>query len=222
VNCLEFRRALGADPTHASAESLAHRAACAACEKYAQDMLLLNGLIKRALEIPVPKASAFVAPQPARQWYAMAASVLLMFGIIGAIAWFAYPRESLAREVVAHMRNELPSMTVTDRRVADNLLDGVLRAQGMRLARPMDDVSYLQSCAFRGGIVPHLVVQTERGPVTVLLLPKERIPAIQQFSDGPYRGMLVPLEHGGLAVISQDASVLETVTTKVRASIAWN
>lgn len=228
VNCLEFRRALGADPTHASPASLAHRAACATCEKYAQDMLRLNGLIKRALEVPVPTIGEFIVPQaptiktPAARWYAMAASLFLMIGLIGAVVWLGLPRETLAKEAMQHIQHELQSMRIDSNRVASNLLDGMLRAHGWHLTQNLAGVSYLQNCEFRGHSVPHLVVQTERGPVTVLVLPEEKIAAVQRFDEQPYHGMLAPLHAGGIAVIAADASALASVTATVGAAIAPN
>jgi hypothetical protein len=221
VNCLEFRRALGADPNHAGAESLAHRSACAACEKYAQEMLRLNGLIKRALEIPVPTKREIAITAPRANWYAMAASVLLVLGATIGTLWFlGYPRQSLAAAVVNHLAGEPAAMTATQSRVSAQLLDGVLRAKGLHLVKPMDAVSYLQSCEIRGHIVPHLVVQTDRGPVTVLLLTEEKIAAIQRFDEQQYHGILVPMTHGAMAVIATDASIVESVAAQVKAAVS--
>lgn len=221
MNCLEFRRAVGADPNHRSPESLAHRADCPACEKYAQEMLRLNGLIKRALEMPVRTDK--IARNAARMsWYAIAASVLLVVGF-GSMLWlFVYPQASLAADVVDHMVHEPESLTVTQARISAELLDGVLRAKGMHLAKPMSEVSYLETCQFRKDLIPHIVVQTDRGPVTVLLLAEEKVARIRQFDEQHYHGVLVPMERGAMAVMASDASVVNSVAEKVKASIAWN
>ncbi len=225
VNCLEFRRTLGADPNHTSAESLAHRAECATCEKYAQEMQRLNGLIKLALEVPVPAAHPLPIPlqiqkrvQP--RWYAMAASVLIVLtATTGALWLLGYPRESLAAAVIEHLAHEPKALTLTQARVAAQRLDGALRAKGLRLVQPMDDVSYLQSCFIRGHFVPHLVVQTDSGPVTVLLLTKEKVASIERFDDARYHGMLVPMAHGAMAVIASDASMVEAVAARVKEAV---
>jgi len=218
VNCLEFRRALGADPNHISAEAQAHRAECPTCEKYAQEMLRLNGLIKRALEVPVPLGQPLQMPvriQP--RWYAIAASILVALSVtIGALWFVGYPRESLASDVVKHMAHEPHAMTLSQARVSAELLDGALKAKGLRLSQPMDDVSYLQSCFIRGRFVPHLVVQTERGPVTVLLLTSERVEQTERFDEQQYHGVLMPASWGSVAVVATDAAVIDAVAEKAR------
>lgn len=219
MNCLEFRRALGADPNHASAESHAHRAQCPNCEQYAREMLRLNDLIKRALEVPVRTAK----PKTSRKlWYALAASVTLTV-LAGGVIWFAtFPRTSIASDALAHLAHEPDTMTVSDRRISNELLEGALRAKGMHLKRPIADVSYVKSCYVRGSFVPHLVVQTDRGPVTVILLIHDSITAAERFADEHYHGMLVPLERGSAAVMATDPAVIDTVANTIRDVIAWH
>jgi hypothetical protein len=228
VNCQELRRAIGADPNHASPESLAHRAECPACEKYAQEMLSMNGLIKRALEIPVPQKSNVVPlprndRRPRSRLFAMAASILVTFAIALSAVWFiGYPRESLASAVVGHLAHEPDALTTTDVRVSSELLDGALRAKGMHLLAPLNDISYLQSCTLRGDLVPHLVVQTDKGPVTVLLLTHETVSTPRHFEEEQYHGVLVPMTRGTMAVISSDASVVDVVANRIKNAIAWD
>lgn len=226
MNCQEFRRALGADPHHDSIEARAHRALCPACEQYAQEMLRLNGLIKRALTVPVPEHKQFAAPagdvQSNTRWYAMAASVVLAVGIALSAVWFlGFPRESLASQVVAHLAHEPYAMTTTEARVSAEVLDSALRAKGLKLTQPMNDVSYVQSCVLRGRFVPHLVVQTEQGPVTLMLLVEEHIKKTERFTEAGHLGVLVPTKKGGMAVIANDIMLAERVADRVQAAIDW-
>lgn len=227
MNCLEFRRALGADPNHASAESLAHRAECPACEKYAQEMLRLDGLIKRALEVPVPvvvqklavENPVVIRPRFKQHWFAMAASAVLAIGVVISVLFLGAPRESLANVVVAHLGHEPSAMTPTQTRVSDELLDGALRAKGLRLIHPMNNISYFGSCEIRGRFSPHIVVQTQGGPVTVILLTEEKINKSERFDENQYHGVLVPMQHGAMAVIALDASLVDAVAEKVNGTV---
>jgi len=225
MNCLEFRRACGADPQRESAELQQHRAQCPACEQYAREMLRLDGLIKRALAIPVPSNMEVTKLVPRKRSYpyrlALAASVTLMIAV-GAVWFLGFPRDTLASDVVAHIEGERESMQPTNERIAGELLVGALRAKGLRLAGAFGDISYLQSCELRGRIVPHIVVQTDRGPVTVLLLVDEPVTRAQRFEEHGYRGILMPMQKGSVAVIALDAALVDTVADRVRAAIAWN
>lgn len=219
MNCLEFRRAVGADPNYSSAEALAHRAQCPACEKYAQEMLRLDALIKRALEIPVRASSRKASASPQR-WLALAASVVLVIGF-GAAFWFlSYAPPSLADAVVAHLNHEPDAMSPSEARISAEQLNAALKTKGMHLDKPLDNVSYVQSCLIRGDFVPHLVVQTARGPVTVILLPKESVSGAQKFEEQKYRGVLIPMTRGSFAVVATDPALVDSVADVVKSTIS--
>jgi hypothetical protein len=55
--------------------------------------------------------------------------------------------------------------------------------------------------------VPHLVVQTDRGPVTILILVDESVRGSVRFDLQGYQGVLVPLpHHGTVAVLEPEGS----------------
>jgi len=230
LNCLEFRRAVGADPSRLSADTIAHRESCATCAKYAQEMLRLDGLIKKALEVPVPQTrdmtrefSTSAAPAPRRNWYAMAASVLLVVGAgIGVTLLGGKSQTAYAQEIVAHLNHEPHAMTVTEKRVSDELLRSTLAAKGLRLTESLGEVSYVQNCWVRKSFVPHVVVQTAKGPVTVIVFPSDDLAGPEQFDEGDYHGQILPLGKGSVAVIANDAALIDDVVTKVRTAIAWD
>jgi hypothetical protein len=102
----------------------------------------------------------------------------------------------------------------------------VLRDSHLRLAGGAGLVSYASSCAFRGHQVPHLVIQTESGPVTVMVLVHEREPKPVQFDEQGYRGVIVPVAgHGSLAVLTRDPNTdpktIEHIAARVLDSIVW-
>jgi hypothetical protein len=225
MNCSEFRRAFGADPRSASAESSEHRAQCPACERFAQETLRLDGLIKRALELPVPAARPIALPRSTKpaptRWYAMAASVLLAVGI-GAFWFFGVWQDTLASDVVDLLKHEPDALQSTNERVSATLLDAVLRSKGAHLSAPIDGISYSTSCQFRKRVVPHLVVQTSGGPVTVMILAEESVASAHHFDERQYHGVQVPMQKGSPVVIASDASVVDAVADRVRTSIVWN
>ena len=226
MQCSEFRQAAGADPQHLNAEVLAHRAQCHACAAYAQQMLQLDALLKRAMEVPVPEGSIqlpVATQRTAGRWMALAASVLVAV-VVGLGAWLAAPRETLAADVVAHVREEAEIMVSTDKRVDAEKLANALRRAGVRLTAGEQRVSVVRTCLFRGHIAPHLIVQTEAGPVTVLVLPNENVREAQSFHEQGYRGIIVPMAPSGpgsIAIVAgNDAAVHEAGVT-VASSVQW-
>jgi len=233
IDCAQYRRAILANPHDTDAGLAAHREGCGECAAYTERLLRFEGKLERALRVhPLDgvKGGAVTALRPrrsppARKWLALAASVLVGVGIAGAL-WLAVPRASLAAAVVAHMAGEPQAWRRTDVPVPAPELDFVLRDTHMRLLPDAGVVSYAQSCLFRGHRVPHLVVQTDMGPVTVMVLVHEPVSKPTPFDENGYRGALLPVAgHGSIAVLAKDQSgnlaAVERVASQVRAAIEW-
>jgi hypothetical protein len=232
VNCLDVRRTLGAEPGRRTPELEAHLAGCAACAKYAAEMARLEATLRRALEVPVPVPVPAAGVRPAAatrprghgpRWYALAASVAAA-AVLAAALWSFYPREALATALVGHMTHEPQSWQRTAVPVAPGALAYVLHRSGVALAPDAPLVSYANSCWFRGWFVPHLVVQTAAGPMTVMVLPHEHVAAPALVDEGGYRVMIVPAAHGAIAVLTQgpvDAGSIQDVVARIAAAVRF-
>jgi Protein of unknown function (DUF3379) len=178
--------------------------------------------------VPLPMKSpprARSAAMYRRGWWAMAASVLLAVVVAGAL-WLSVPGPSLAADVVTHMAGEPDAWRRTDVPVPSAELQGVLRDSHLHLATGAGMVSYASSCEFRGHRVPHLVIQTASGPVTVMVLVHEQAAKALRFDEGGYRGVIVPVPgHGSLAVLTRDSATdsaaVERIAARVLDSIVW-
>jgi hypothetical protein len=162
---------------------------------------------------------------PHRRWLAAAASVLLGTAVAVSL-WVAAPGRSLAADVVKHMAGEPQAWARTEVPVPEFKLEKVLTDSHVRLRPSAGVVSYASSCSFRGHIVPHLVVQTDSGPVTVMVLTHEALRSAMRFNEQGYRGVIVPIhEHGSLAVLERgpdmDIKTVEAVAERVRGALDW-
>lgn len=210
MNCLELRRALGAEPLRRTPEIEAHLADCAACAAHAEELARVDRLLRRALEVPVPAVTApVVTAGSRRQWLALAASVLGA-AILAAGLWTFYPREALASAVVAHMAHDPTTWSMTEPVPASEVAY-VLGRAGVQLSPDVPEVTYAMSCWFRGWHVPHLIVRTAHGPMAVMLLRHERVAARQVFDEGGYRGVLVPAGRGTFAVLGKSSTAATDV-----------
>jgi hypothetical protein len=229
----QYRSAILADPHSTDAELRAHREACAECREYTERLLRFESRLERALRVDIPPTAAAVLPfarkavrdpRTPRHWMAIAASILLGVAIAGGV-WLALPQRTLAAAVVAHMAGEPEAWQRTEA-VADSELDTVLKDSKLRLKPDAGVVSYASSCSFRGYRVPHLVVQTPEGPVTVMVLVHESVRKPVQFDDEGYRGTIVPVPgHGSIAVLMRNLKVgsgeIERIAARVDDSIVW-
>lgn len=228
MDCNHYRRAVLAEPElirrgPMSAPLRAHRESCHACGEYTERLLSFETGLERALRVDVPAAGR---PRVLRGgWLAMAASVLIAIVVAGAL-WLSAPGSSLAADVVTHMAGEPEAWRVTDVAVPEPALEAVLRDSHLRLGNGAGIVSYASACAFRGQIVPHLVVQTGSGPVTVMVLVHEHVSKSMPFNEQGYRGVIVPVAgHGSLAVLTRapdmDTHMIDRIAGRVEGSIHW-
>jgi hypothetical protein len=228
-----YRSAILSDPHNTDAELRAHREACAECREFTERLLRFESRLERALRVDIlPTAAVLPFERKAgndaraqRRWMAIAASILLGVAIVGGV-WLTLPQQSLAAAVVAHMAGEPEAWRRTDVAVADSELEDVLKNSRLRLKPDAGIVSYASSCTFRGHRVPHLVVQTPSGPVTVMVLVHEAVRKTTQFDAEGYRGTIVPVPgHGSIAVLMRDSKVgrgeIERIAAQVDDSIVW-
>jgi hypothetical protein len=231
----QYRSAVLSDPNDPNPELRAHRDGCAECAAYTEKLLGFETRLARALhiEVDLPKTAGSpaeviaLAARPRRvagaRWLALAASVVLGVVVVGMI--WVVPSRSLAAAVVAHMAGEPDAWESADA-VPKPHLDAVLEDSKLKLMPQAGMVSYASSCRFRGHVVPHLVVQSDSGPVTVMVLVHESKAKWKQFDEQGYRGVIVPVKgHGALAVLMKDphadAATVARIAANVRESMVW-
>jgi Protein of unknown function (DUF3379) len=220
MSCDDARLSIGADPARAARELEEHLRSCADCRAFLDEMQGLDANIRRALAEP----PNFSVPRPARPrsaWreYALAASVTLAMAV-GLGAWLLRPSDSLAREVVAHVKGE-PDSWLSTLHVSAGAIDHALQSSGVGLDLTSDRIVYAQSCWFRGHYVPHLVVQTNRGPATVLILRHEQVKAPDEFREGGMSGVIVPAGDGSIAVVTRGKGRVDDVAGELREEVHW-
>jgi len=159
------------------------------------------------------KARAPLAKHTRPRLFALAASVAAAL-LVGGVLWLSRPPESLAAEIVTHVEGEPHSWEKTEPVTAEKL-DAVLRKSGVNLGSGMQPVVYASSCWFKGHYVPHVVVTTKDGPVTVMILLHERVNAARQFNEAGYSGLLVPASTGSVAVLSRTPMDLDKPAANV-------
>jgi Protein of unknown function (DUF3379) len=243
MDCTHYRRSMLADPRDPDPRLREHHQSCGDCNSYTERLLRFESRLERALRVALPadasssgkvvplraksSPAALRSPVYRRRWLTMAASVLLASVVAGGL-WLSAPGASLAADVATHMRGEPDAWRRTDVPVAGSKLEDVLRDSHLRLAAATGAgmVSYANSCLFRGNHVPHLVIQTEAGPVTAMVLVHERVSKPVQFDEQGYRGVIVPVPgHGSVAVLTRDSATdlgtVEHIAHRVLDSIVW-
>lgn len=213
--CRHVRLAVGADPGHLSPEVEAHVAGCAECRRFRDETLALDGRLRAALELPLPE---FRRRAPPVRRYALAASVVLALLVAGG-AWLFRPASALAGDVVAHVQDEADSWSAHDAMPPESVAK-VLATAGVEFDAHVPIV-YAYPCPFRGRRIAHLVVQTPRGPLTVMLLPHVTVAKREKFSESGLNGLLVPAGTGSVAVLARGGTVETADADAMVSAVRW-
>lgn len=224
MNCMEFRRQVGAEPSAAGPEFDAHRRECPACARHQDELRALDALIARALAVDparIRKPAAGVGGVPAtrRRYLAIAASLVAGLSV-GLVLLVSAPRASIAREVVDHVVHEPGTMNLLVP-VSAGALAGVLDPEGTRLRPGIGDVTFAARCVHQGHVVPHLVVRMPEGAVTVLLLRHREIDVPVQISEQGLEGVVLPAPRGSIAIVGQGLKDPAGVAQKVFEAVDW-
>ncbi len=232
MNHEHARLLIGSDPHSVPPDLSEHLASCPECAQFQREMNALDGNIRRALEqgpIGVETAIASVTPitrardtrlrRGANIWsrLALAASV----AVVSVVAvWALLPSETLAQAVVAHVEHEPNSWTSKQPAPAAEVKEALAKA-GVALDMSSNDVMYARTCLFRGHWVPHLVVSTARGPVTVLILTHEKTKERTSFHEDGMSGVITPAPRGSIAVLAQGNESVDAIAQQVQKSVRW-
>jgi len=216
MNCEDYREAIAADPSESFEDGAAHVAACESCSAYRAEMRALDDKIARALAIDVPALQIPDLPPigeddenvvnlPFRRvsiistpaWIGIAASFALA-AIIGMQFVGNGPAndQQLAAEVLAHLDHEPGALLVTNVSVSDEQFARVINPAVGTMDRGVGLVTYARTCIINGMSIPHLVIQGEHGPVTLLLMPNEMVSSPVSLSGESVNGVILPHGNG--------------------------
>jgi len=209
-DCKHARLHIGAAPHELPAEVESHVAGCGSCRRFLDETQALDGRVRSALEVPLARFRAR-PPAPPRR-FALAASVVLAMLVAGGV-WLLRPPVALANEVVEHIEHEAGSWEARDLRPAHEIA-AVLREAGVEIDTSMP-VVYAAACQFRGRSVPHFVVRTAGGLVTVMLMPHEKILMRKHFSESGLQGELIPVSGGSVALVTRGPEVPESLAAEI-------
>jgi len=130
--------------------------------------------------------------------------------------------DSLADEVLAHLDHEPAALLPSTTPVSGERLASVVPANVARMDPGAGLITYAQSCEINGNTVPHLVIQGEYGPITILLMPEEAIAGATPIDGDNIRGVILPVGDGSVAIIGAREEKLDKVEKSVLESVRWS
>lgn len=225
-NCLDYRRAKLADPFRLPPAARDHEADCALCQSFGRRVDTQEAHLIRALAVPVPDGLAdriLLGVQGRRRpWRLMALAASLVLSVsVGFQFWREGPRHDYARFAIEHVLHEPESFT--DHRLADpGQFRQVLAQFGAELKAPVGKIRYMKLCPVPEGTGWHIVMETEYGLATLLLIPGQhpRLTHLEASLKG-YSAMAIPAGQGYFAVVMDSPQSVTAVTRMLQERVRW-
>lgn len=241
----DYKEIIAADPSAPIDVSGLDADQVAEAEAFRAEMRALDEHISKALSIDVPELRMPELPDPGEEsgedegnvvqmpvgnkrqvsvpaWLGIAASIALVAVFAGRIFLPTESYDSLADEVIAHLDHEPQSLQVTSTPVAERRLLNVVNRSGVEIESDVGLVTYAKSCIINGKTVPHLVVQGKLGPITLLLMPDEKVDGAVPLDGESINGVILPVGDGSIAIIGEREENLNEIEKRVVDSVSWS
>jgi len=218
MNCLDARRAILTEPQNLSEALHEHVRSCNACAAFKKDQLIFEQQLVDTMKVEAPEglASRILLAQSTgkvqlqtkqRRIYAIAASFVLAVGVMIGVQLLpnTQPVEQL---VLSHVHNEAKHLK-DHLNVGGTKLQTIFSKLNMKVSGTFGKVNYAGNCDIRKRDGAHLIIQGKFGPVTVLIMPFEKVTKRLEMHDQRFHGVVIPTLRGSFAIVGEHDEILE-------------
>jgi len=157
----------------------------------------------------------------ARRWYlSLAVAASLALAVVVVTHTPRQPGDGAPGELIAHIQQEAEALA-SNAEVSPAELEATLAVLGLALEDSVGRVTYAMVCEFRRALGAHLVVTGRRGPVTLFIMPAERVAAPRRFDHPQYAGIIIRHARGSAAIIGRHDEALEPVARRLERALRW-
>lgn len=110
----------------------------------------------------------------------------------------------LTADVVSHIikhAQEAPEIMTDYTSMEEEQLQALFAKVGATLHKPIDFMSFAGECDVEGQKGLHLVLQEEAGPVTIIVIPGQKMTAMQAFQNSGFEGQMIPVNGAVVAIV---------------------
>lgn len=229
MSCLEFHRRIMVDPADHDPRILEHAGLCPPCAAFGQRLARLDRSLRAAIDFEPPRemcarillrqscAERRAVRARRRRWLALAASVLVVVAVAGGY-WNYWQQDSLSRAVLAHLDEE-PIALASHGAIPVARINEIAQPMQTRIDDSLGTVSFARICPIHDTKGVHLVVEGNKGPVTVLILPHEKVGRKMVVRNRRYEGVILPRAIGSIAIVGYRGEPIDAVEARVRTAI---
>lgn len=229
MNFSEFKRLIGADPRNREARIVQARESAPEFEHAAREAELFEDKLETAINIRPPddllEQIKAINQQPVRRsnWIplAMAASLVIAIGAAG-LAWKQTRHwDSVGDYVADHYSHDGASLVAKAAGPAEKAdIERILaRFNTSATDELASRIQLIKFCPTPDGRGAHMVINTEQGLMTVILMPHTDVNNGEVIEFENMHALLVDLGPGSAAIIGEQDQAVETLQAMVRQSL---
>lgn len=230
----EFIRRLGAEPRNQDPDMLSARAAAPEFDHAAEAAEAFEQQLEAALKVPadgdalleaaLQRVSREQKAAPRWPWLAVAASILVVVGVVGISRQSAPgPGGGIEHYVRAHFDHDgqqVLAMAMASEGFNPAELERVLAQLDKHgTAELAERVRFVKFCPTPDGKGAHMVVESESGPVTVIVMPNTRVENRMLVQFDGHEATVFPLNSGSAAIIGDSGQQYAALQTLLQSSI---
>jgi hypothetical protein len=225
MDCLSYRRLKLAAPQDAGPEPSAHMQACADCAAFTRQLEAFEQDLYRSINIAVPEglAEQIILRHRKPRWFDRRYLAIAATLVLSVSAFLGYrmldERRDLAGEFIAHVAAEPQHLSETGF-VAPARLSAAFAEYGARMDGEIGEPRFMADCVFNGKVAKHILVQTEHGPATLLLLADRRASMSTPLSRDGFSVVIVPLANGSMGIVTETADQASRVESLVKSRLS--
>ena len=225
----EFKKLMGADPLNKEAETLLARASAPEFEQCAAEAEAFEYKLGKAFDVREP-VDGFVDEiislskhnSSSLNWFAIAASVLIMVGVAGVTWQQTRPTGNIEIYVADHYAADGQALMALasedfDVEVAKKIMASFNMTADQELT---ERIRFTKLCPTMNGEGAHLIVKTDQGLINVIYMPKTAVKDRRIIEFGGMQAYLVALEVGSVAIIGRLDQEVSSLDSLVRESLS--
>ncbi len=231
---LEFRRKAILEPANQGQEFLQKARENRENRQFVEDQLDFQYALSKTLQIDVPEnlsdriilSRQLDEHKNARHHqhlYRLAAGIAATLVLSFSILLFLPAKnnsQQLSDHIIYHLYEDTRALDVK-MDVPKSHIDTMLASYGGKLSAPIGNATFLGHCIVGKHTAIHLVLNTARGAVSVIILPSDAVKAEQQIADNHFQGIIYPSHKGSIAIISESPGPVAKIREKIDHSLNW-
>jgi len=122
--------------------------------------------------------------------------------------------EAMVEHILAHISEDPTLMTEVKLPTTKAQMQQLFASVGAQINKPVEGMSYAGICDVEGQKGLHIVMQENGQPITIIVMPGQKLAAMKAFQKSGYHGELLPVKGGIVAIVANSMEQVALAQTR--------